>query len=271
MVPTLTMNDGRTIPQLGYGVFQVPPPEAQTCVTAALAAGYTLIDTAAAYQNEDGVGAAITGRKDLFITTKLWNSAQGYDATLKAFDRSMQLLGLDVLDLYLIHWPTPARNLYVETWKAFEHLLSEGRIASIGVSNFTPLHLDRLAQECQVVPVINQIELHPRLSQSELRAYHATHGILTEAWSPIGQGKGLLDDPTITTLAAEVGRTPAQVVLRWHVQLGNVVIPKTVTPARMAENIDVFDFELSPAQVAVLDGLDQGQRIGPDPELFELA
>jgi diketogulonate reductase-like aldo/keto reductase len=271
-VPTLTFNNGVQIPQLGFGVFQVPPDEVIEPVLTALEAGYRLIDTAAMYGNEEGVGKAIAQsgvpRDDLFVTTKLNNPDHGYDATLKAFDTSMSKLGIDVLDLYLIHWPLPKRNDYVETWKAFEKLYADGRVRSIGVSNFATHHLNRLAAETDVKPVANQIELHPGLPQLELRAFHAEHEIVTEAWSPIGQGQGLLEDPTIDAIAKRVDRSPAQVVLRWHVQHGNVVIPKSVTPSRIKENIAVFDFELSDEDMAALTDLTGSGRIGPDPETF---
>jgi 2,5-diketo-D-gluconate reductase A len=271
-VPTLTFNNGVQIPQLGFGVFQVPPGEVIEPVRTAIEAGYRLIDTAAMYGNEEGVGTAITQsgvpRDELFITTKLNNPDHGYDEALKAFDTSMSKLGIDVLDLYLIHWPLPKRNDYVETWKAFEKLYADGRVRSIGVSNFAISHLNRLAAETDVKPVANQIELHPGLPQLELRAFHAEHEILTEAWSPIGQGQGLLEDPTIDAIAKRVDRSPAQVVLRWHIQHGNVVIPKSVTPSRIKENIAVFDFELSDEDMAALTDLTGAGRIGPDPETF---
>jgi 2,5-diketo-D-gluconate reductase A len=271
-VPSLTFNNGVQIPQLGFGVFQVPPAEVIEPVLAALEAGYRLIDTAAMYGNEEGVGKAIAQsgvpRDEIFVTTKLNNPDHGYDATLKAFDTSMSKLGIDVLDLYLIHWPQPKRNAYVETWKAFEKLYADGRVRSIGVSNFATSHLKRLAAETDVKPVANQIELHPGLPQLQLRAFHAEHEILTEAWSPIGQGQGLLEDPTIAAIAGRVDRSPAQVVLRWHVQHGNVAIPKSVTPSRIKENIAVFDFELSDEDMAALTDLSGTGRIGPDPETF---
>ena len=273
-VPTLTMNDGVTIPQLGFGVFQIPQDETDTAVTTALEAGYRLIDTAQGYQNEEGVGSAVAksdlSRDDLFITTKLTNSEQGYDSTLRAFDDSMRKLGIDVLDLFLIHWPQPMFDQYVDTWRAFEKLQSDGRIRSIGVSNFEVEHFERLAQECDVVPSINQIELHPEFTQSELRSYHEEHGILTEAWGPIGQGKGLLEQDVITGLAQALDRSPAQIVLRWHLQLGNVVIPKSVTPERIRENFAVFDFELSEDDMAQIATLDTGRRLGPDPRTFDM-
>jgi diketogulonate reductase-like aldo/keto reductase len=271
-VPTLTLNNGVDIPQLGFGVFQVPPDEVIEPVQTALEAGYRLIDTAAMYGNEEGVGKAIAQsgvpREEIFVTTKLNNPDHGYDETLKAFDTSMSKLGLDVLDLYLIHWPLPKRNAYVETWKAFEKLYADGRVRSIGVSNFAIGHLRRLFAETNVRPVANQVELHPGFPQLELRAFHADSEIRTEAWSPIGQGQGLLEDPTIVSIAERVDRSPAQVVLRWHIQHGNVVIPKSVTPSRIKENIAVFDFELSDGDMAALTDLSGAGRIGPDPETF---
>ncbi|WP_112277334.1 aldo/keto reductase [Lentzea terrae] len=261
------------MPQLGFGVWQVPDAEATPAVSEAIKAGYRSIDTAAIYGNESGVGAALgmVDRDELFITTKLWNADQGYDPTLRAFDESMNKLGLDVLDLYLIHWPTPARELYVDTWKAFVELQKEGRVRAIGVSNFQPAHLRRLIDETGVVPAVNQVELHPYLQQSELRAFHAEHGVQTEAWSPLGQGGELLSDPVVTEIAARHHRSAAQIVLRWHLQLGNVVIPKSVTSARIRENIAVFDFELSEDELAALSTLDRGGRIGPNPDEFNQA
>ncbi|MDF6017154.1 aldo/keto reductase [Streptomyces sp. JH34] len=271
-VPTVTLNNGVTIPQLGFGVFQVPDDETTAAVTTALEAGYRSIDTAAVYGNETGVGRALAGsglaREELFVTTKLWNADQGYDATLAAFDASLAKLGLDQVDLYLIHWPTPARDLYTDTWRALEKLLAEGRIRAAGVSNFQPAHLRRLSEESSLVPAVNQIELHPGLQQAELRAVHAESGIATEAWSPLAQG-ALLDDEVLTSLAARHGKSQAQVVLRWHLQLGNVVIPKSVTPARIRQNIDVFDFELSAADMEAIAGLDRGMRTGPDPDTLD--
>ncbi|GAA2377414.1 aldo/keto reductase [Streptomyces cuspidosporus] len=268
-VPTVTLNNGVQIPQLGFGVFQVPDAETAAAVTAALEAGYRSIDTAAIYGNESGVGKALAdsgiARDDLFITTKLWNSDQGYDATLKAFDASLDKLGLDYVDLYLIHWPTPARDLYRESWKAIEKLAADGRIRAAGVSNFQPAHLRRLLEGTDLVPVVNQIELHPGLQQHELRALHADLNIATEAWSPLAQG-AVLGDDAITTIAAQHGKSPAQVVLRWHLQLGNIVIPKSVTPARIRENLHVFDFTLSDEEMAAIAALDRGLRTGPDPD-----
>ncbi|GAA2555938.1 aldo/keto reductase [Streptomyces fimbriatus] len=271
-VPPIILNNGVEMPQLGFGVWQVPDAEAETVVATALEAGYRSIDTAAAYDNEEGTGKAIARsgipREDLFVTTKLWNSDQGYDATLRAFDTSVSKLGLDYVDLYLIHWPTPERGLYVDTYKAFEKLHADGRIRAIGVSNFLPEHLERLIAETSVVPAVNQIELHPHLQQHAAREYHAEQGIATEAWSPLGQGKGLLEVPAIVAIARKHGRTPAQVVLRWHIQLGNVVIPKSATPSRIKENIDVFDFSLDAEDLAAISALNEDRRLGPDPAAF---
>jgi 2,5-diketo-D-gluconate reductase A len=273
-VPTLTLNDGRSIPQLGFGVFQVPPEQTAQAVTEALSAGYRLIDTAQGYQNEEGVGEALRRsglpREEVFITTKLTNGEQGTDRALRAFEGSLRKLGLDEVDLFLIHWPVPARDLYVQTWQTLEKIRAEGRARSIGVSNFTRGHLSRLEAETDVVPAVNQVELHPRFPQDALRAYHAEHGILTEAWAPIGQGQGLLEDETIVRLAARKGRSPAQVVLRWHVQLGNIAIPKSVRAARIRENIDIFDFSLEEDEMRQVSGLATGERIGPDPDNFNV-
>jgi 2,5-diketo-D-gluconate reductase A len=273
-IPSLTMNNGLAIPQLGFGVFQIPQDETQEAVTTALEAGYRLIDTAQGYRNEEGVGAAIAASDrstdELFLTTKLSNDRQGYEETLTAFDESMNKLGVDVLDLFLIHWPQPMFDQYVETWRAFERLLGEGRIRSIGVSNFEIEHLQRLFAETDVVPTVNQIELHPEFPQAELRSFHAEHGILTEAWGPIGQGKGLLENPHIVEVAQAKERTPAQVVLRWHLQLGNVVIPKSVNPDRIRENIEVFDFELDDAEMASIAEVETGKRLGSDPNTMAM-
>uniref|UniRef100_UPI0009BE2D41 aldo/keto reductase n=1 Tax=Streptomyces viridosporus TaxID=67581 RepID=UPI0009BE2D41 len=241
-------------------------------VATALEAGYRSIDTAAAYGNEEGTGRAIARsgvpREDLFVTTKLWNSDQGYEATLRAFDASVSKLGLDYVDLYLIHWPTPERGLYVDTYKAFEKLHADGRIRAIGVSNFLPEHLEHLIAETSVIPAVNQIELHPHLQQHTAREYHAEQGITTEAWSPLGSGKGILEIPAIVAIAQKHGRTPAQVVLRWHIQLGNVVIPKSVTPSRIEENIDVFGFSLDAEDLAAISALNEDRRLGLDPAEF---
>ncbi|MFI0150134.1 aldo/keto reductase [Streptomyces lydicus] len=273
-VPAITLNNGIAMPQLGFGVWQIPDDEAFTAVGQALETGYRSIDTAAIYGNEEGTGKALAAsgipREELFVTTKLWNSDQGYDSTLRAFDASLGKLGLEYVDLYLIHWPLPSQDNYVATYQALEKIQAEGRAKAIGVSNFQPAHLERLLAETSVVPAVNQIELHPQFQQAESRAFHARHGIATEAWSPLGQGKGLLEDPTIGRLAAKYGKTAAQVVLRWHLQLGNVVIPKSVTPSRIAENIDVFGFELDAEDLAALAGLDAGKRLGPDPATFDV-
>ncbi len=269
-VPVITLNSGRHMPQLGFGVFKVPLDETQRAVGAALEAGYRSIDTAAMYRNEEGVGAAIAAsglpRDQVFITTKLNNDAHGYDNALAAFEQSRAKLGLDVLDLYLIHWPMPAQNRYVETWQAMIKLRDDGLIRSIGVSNFQPAHLDRLVSETGVTPAVNQIELHPYLIQQELRDYDAARGIATEAWSPIARGGDLLKDETITSLAEKYGKTPAQIVIRWHLELGNVVIPKSVTPDRIRENFDVFDIDLDAEDVEAISALDRNDRIGSHPD-----
>ena len=273
-VPVVTLHDGVEMPQLGFGVFQIPPEETQERVEEALATGYRHVDTAAAYRNEAGVGAAIAAagvpREDVFVTTKLWNSAQGYDSTLRAFEKSLERLGTGHVDLYLIHWPTPSRDLFLDTWRAFERIKEEGGARSIGVSNFRVEDLERLEAEAEQRPTVNQIELHPRLQQAELRAWHADHDIATEAWSPLAQGD-LLEDETIETIAAHHERTPAQVILRWHLQLGNVVIPKSKTPERIRENFELFDFALSEDDMAAIERLDSGERTGPDPATFSAA
>ena len=270
-VPALTLHDGVEIPQLGFGVFQIPPEETQEAVEEALGAGYRHVDTAAAYRNEAGVGAAIaaTGvaREDVFVTTKLWNGQQGYDSTLAAFEKSLERLGTGHVDLYLIHWPRPDRDLFLDTWRAFERIQEEGGARSIGVSNFRVEDIERLERDAERRPTVNQVELHPRLQQAELRAWHAEHEIVTEAWSPLAQGD-LLEDGTIETVAAHHDRTAAQVILRWHLQVGNVVIPKSSNPERIRENFEVFDFELSEDDMAALERLDSGERTGPDPSTF---
>jgi 2,5-diketo-D-gluconate reductase A len=270
--PSITLNDGNAIPQVGFGVFQTPPDETERAVTIAFEAGYRHVDTAAAYRNERGVGKAVAEsglpREDLYITTKLWNSEQGYDSTLKAFDASVDRLGLDYVDLYLIHWPLPARNTFVDTFKAFSTLRDQGRVRSIGVSNFEPEHLRILIDATGIVPAVNQVELHPRFPQDELRKVHKQLGVATEAWAPLGQG-ALLDDPKVTEVAERHGKTPAQVLIRWHIQLGNIVIPKSVTPERIVSNFDVFDLELSEQDMASISSLGDGTRMGPDPRTFD--
>ncbi|CDP83593.1 MULTISPECIES: aldo/keto reductase [Mycolicibacterium] len=271
MSPRVTLNDGNSIPQVGLGVWQTPAEETERAVTAALQAGYRHIDTAAAYRNEaeTGRGLANSGvpREEVFLVTKLWNSDQGYDSTLAAFDASLDRLGVDYLDLYLIHWPVPANNAYVDTFRAFAHLHDQGRVRSIGVSNFEPEHLNVLIDSTGIVPAVNQIELHPLLPQHELREVHARLGIATEAWSPLGQGS-LLTDPVITQIAERHGKTPAQVLIRWHIHLGNIVIPKSVNPERIVSNFDVFDFDLDETDMAAIATLETDTRLGPDPRTF---
>lgn len=268
-VPDVVLNNGVSMPQLGYGVFRVPDDDTERAVLAALDAGYRSIDTASLYGNETGVGRALTAsglaRDHFFVTTKVWNDDQGYDSTLRAFDASLGRLGLDHVDLYLIHWPKPSLDRYVETWRALEKLYADRRVRAIGVSNFQPDHLRRLLDETDVVPAVNQVELHPDLQQEQLRRFHAEHGVVTEAWSPLGQGLALRH-PVVADLAHRHGRTPAQVVLRWHVQLGNVAIPKSTTPSRIRENIGLFDFALAEADMAALATLESGTRLGPDPD-----
>jgi 2,5-diketo-D-gluconate reductase A len=270
-VPLVRLMDGVDIPQLGFGVFQVPPEDTADVVRMALSTGYRHIDTAAAYQNEAAVGQVVRAsgldRSEVFITTKCANDDHGYDESTRALRASLDRLEMDYVDLYLIHWPVPARDRYVETWKAFTDAQEQGLAKSIGVSNFQPGHLERVIQETGVTPTINQVELHPRLQQRELRRVHAELGIATEAWSPLAQGE-VLDDPTITAIAEAHDRTPGQVVIRWHIQLGNVVIPKSVTPERIEENIRVFDFDLSQDEMAAIDALDAHERTGPDPDSF---
>jgi diketogulonate reductase-like aldo/keto reductase len=271
-IPTIRLNDGNAMPQFGYGVWRVTNEEAATAVGEAIKAGYRSVDTAAIYGNEEGVGEAIraasVSRDELFITTKVWNNNHGYDNTLRAFDESLERLQLDSVDLYLIHWPVAGSDAYRDTWRALIKLKQDGRARSIGVSNFMVEHLRRLIDETGVTPAVNQIELHPRFQQKELRAFHAANGIATESWSPLGQG-GLVNDETLAGIGRKYGKTPAQVILRWHLDNGLVVIPKSVTPSRMRENIDVFDFKLDADDMRVIEGLDdKGGRVGPDPAVF---
>ncbi len=273
--PSITLNDGNTIPSVGLGVWQTPPKATEEAVSAALKAGYRHIDTAAGYGNEVEVGRAVAKsgipREEIFLVTKLWNANQGYERTMAAFEQSAERLGLNheggYLDLYLIHWPVPAIGEFVDTFRAFGALRDLGRIRSIGVSNFEPEHLNTLIDATGIVPVVNQIELHPLLTQRELRDVNTKLGIATEAWSPLGQGR-LLDHPTITGIAESYGRTSAQVIIRWHLQLGNIVIPKSVNPDRIVSNFDVFGFELSDDDMASISSLDNGTRLGPDPRTY---
>ncbi len=268
-VPTLKFRDGKSIPQFGLGVWQTPADQTAQVVATAFKAGYRHIDGAAIYRNEEGVGAAIAAsglkRDELFITTKLWNSDQGHDSALRALDTSLAKLGLDHVDLYLIHWPTPANDRQVDTWKALIDAQKAGKATSIGVSNYRIEDLERIIDATGVVPVANQIELHPWLQQKELRDFHAQHGIVTEAWSPLAQGGELLGDAALQAIAKKHGKSAAQVVLRWHVEIGNVVFPKSVHAARLAENIDIFDFALDGDDLAAIARLDRNKRVGPDP------
>ncbi len=267
-MPMVPLSDSVAIPQLGLGVYKVPPGQTAEVVRHALAHGYTAVDTATLYGNEREVGEAVRdsglAREDVFVTTKLWNDAHGYDEALRAFDRSAAELDLDHVDLYLIHWPVPDQDRYVETWQALRRLRDEGRVRAVGVSNFEPEHLRRLADETGEVPAINQVELHPLLQQRPLREAHAELGVVTEAWAPLARGQ-LVEHDTIRRLADKHGRTPSQIILRWHLDLGNVVIPKSVTPARIEENIDVFDFSLDTDDVAAIDALDSDGRTGRHP------
>ncbi len=270
-IPTVTLNNGCGIPQLGFGVFQIPPKQTREATLTALEIGYRHIDTAQMYGNEKQVGEAVAAsgldRGDVFVTSKLNNSFHAREAALAAFDRSLADLGFDYLDLFLIHWPLPQVGDFVETWRAMEEIYRSGRAKSIGVSNFQPHHLRRLLQDSTVVPAVNQIEVHPYLTQDALRTFGTEHGIVTEAWSPIAQGK-VLDDPVITRIARAHERTPAQITLRWHLQRGDIVFPKSVTPSRVRENFEVFDFELPALDMLELGELNRDERIGPDPDTF---
>jgi 2,5-diketo-D-gluconate reductase A len=274
-VPNVMLNNGRSIPQFGFGVFQIKPAETAEAVTTALQAGYRHIDTAQGYGNEKETGDAVSksglDRADVFITTKLGNGAHRPDDAKQAFDVSLDKLGMDYVDLFLIHWPLPTRydGDFVSTWQTLEGFYREGRARSIGVSNFQPHHIRRLHAETEIPPAVNQIEVHPYLTQNEVRSFCAEHQIAIEAWSPIAQGL-VLDDPEIALIAERVGKTPAQVVLRWHIERGDIVFPKSVTPARIKENIDIFDFELTGEDVEVISALDRGQRTGPDPDKFDM-
>lgn len=270
-VPEIVLNNGVTIPQLGFGTFKVPPAETAAVTLQAIEIGYRHLDTAQMYGNEAGVGEAVRrsglDRSEVFVTSKLNNPFHAPGAALTAFEDTLDALGFDYLDLFLIHWPLPAHDQYVQAWGALEQLYGQGRVRAIGVSNFHEEHLQRLLAESDVVPAVNQIEVHPYLTQDRLRAVDAELGIATEAWSPIARG-AVLTDPVVLGIAAQVDRTPAQVVLRWAIQRGDIVFPKSTSPARMQENFDLFDFELSPEQMIALSGLDRGQRTGPNPDEF---
>jgi len=272
-MPITVLNNGVSAPQLGLGVWQIPDGDTESVVRAALATGYRGIDTAASYHNERGVGAAVrtsgVARDEIFVATKLWNRDHGADQALRAFDTSLDRLGLEWVDMYLIHWPLPLRDRYVETWRALEKIYANGRVRAIGVSNFTIGQLRRLMAECAIVPAVNQVELHPLFQQRELREFHAAHGIATQAWSPLGSGQGLLSLPVLADIARARDRSAAQVVIRWHLQLGHLVIPKSARPGRIAENFHVRDFSLDDGEMAAIGALDTGQRWGPDPDTFD--
>jgi 2,5-diketo-D-gluconate reductase A len=271
VVPRITLNNGTEIPQLGFGVFQIEPENTKKATLAALEVGYRHIDTAEMYGNEKEVGQAVSefgvDRSDVFVTSKLNNAFHDHQDALDAFDRSLDALGFDYLDLFLIHWPLPEVGDFVDTWKALEKIYRSGRAKAIGTSNFQPHHLRRLLSEAEVPPAANQIEVHPYLTQDEVRSFDEAHGIATEAWSPIAQGK-VLDDPVITRIAERLGRSPAQVTLRWAIQRGDIVFPKSVTRARIEENFDIFDFELSGSDMTSISELNRDERTGPDPDKF---
>lgn len=272
-IPGIKLNNGIIMPQIGFGVFQVEEGEqVESAVTNAFQVGYRAIDTAKVYNNEEGVGRAIKAsgipREELFITTKLWNDDQGYDSTLLAFQESLKRLGLDYVDLYLIHWPKPSENKIKETWRGMEEIYNQGKSRVIGVCNYHANHLDQLLEDAKVVPAVNQIELHPFLNQVKLRAYCAENGIAVESWSPIMRGGELLNNEVFKTIGDAHGKQPAQVILRWHIQHGLIVIPRSVTPERIKANIEIFDFELTPDEMQQLDSMDQGLRVGPNPDKF---
>jgi 2,5-diketo-D-gluconate reductase A len=268
-IPQIPLNDGNRIPQLGFGVYKIPGDRTADAVATALDAGYRHIDTAAFYENERGVGEGVRRsglpRDEVFVTTKVWWTENGYDSTLRSFDASLERLGFEAVDLFLIHWPAPAHDRYVDSWRALERIRDEGRARSIGVANFHIHHMERLARETDTVPAVNQVELHPWLPQRDVRAYDAEHSITTQSWSPLARGR-LLEDGTLASIAAKHGVTPAQVVVRWHLQLGIVVIPKSVTPERIRQNADVFSFELDPDDLARIATLESGERTGRDPD-----
>jgi 2,5-diketo-D-gluconate reductase A len=267
--PLITLNSGQQIPQLGLGVYKVAQDIADTLIVHAIQAGYRRFDTAALYDNELEVGSGIRKsglpRSEVFVTTKIWNDRQGYENALEAIDESLDRLKLDYIDMLMIHWPVPSQDKYVDTWLAFQEVLKDGRVKGIGVSNFQPAHLDKLAANSSIVPAINQVELNPGFQQAQVRQYNAEHGIATEAWSPIGRGK-FGQDPSLLAIAANHGKSVLQVIIRWHIQLGNLVIPKTSNPDRLVENIDVFDFELTQGEMTLIAGLETGQRYGISPD-----
>jgi 2,5-diketo-D-gluconate reductase A len=273
MTQTLSLNDGQTIPQLGFGLWQVPAAATAETTATALRLGYRLVDGAAIYGNEvgqgEGIRASALPRDQVFVTTKVWNSEQGFDTTLRAAEASLKRLGLDHVDLLLIHWPCPSRDRYLDTWRALIRLRDEGRTRSIGVSNFQEPHLTRLIAETGVTPALNQVEINPRLQQPALRAFHASHGIVTQSWTPLGQGRSF-DAAPILSAARRTGKSPAQVILRWHLQIGASVIPRSIREAGLAENLDLFDFALSEDEMTAIATLDQGQRCGPDPATFDM-
>ena len=271
-IPRLALHDGNSIPQLGFGIWQVPPAIAAEAVSNALKTGYRLIDGAYLYMNEAGLGEGLRAsgvpREDVFITTKVWNNEQGRDKARASVERSLKTIGVDQLDLVLIHWPVPSQDLFAETWRAFIEMKEEGLMTSIGVSNFNANHLERIISDTGVVPVLNQIELNPELQQSELREANAKHGIVTQAWTPLGNGRSFEAEP-IMSAAKRTGKSPAQIILRWHLQLGNAVIPRSIKPARQVENLDVFDFTLTDDEMTAISKLDVGLRTGPDPSVFK--
>jgi diketogulonate reductase-like aldo/keto reductase len=274
MVPMIELNNGAAIPVVGFGVYKIDDGQVAAAMNTAFAAGYRSIDTASLYGNERGVGRAVREsgipREELFVTTKLWNTEHGYDSALRAFDASLDRLGLSYVDLYLIHWPLPSVDKYVETWRAFERIFFDGKAKAIGVSNFKETHIRRLLAETDVPPAVNQVELHPRLQQPELRNFHREHGIALEAWSPLARGGDVLEEPMIIAMSAKYAKSPAQVILRWHLQQGHIIIPKSVTPQRIRENVDLFDFELDADDMAAIATLDSGFRTGADPDLLGL-
>ncbi|MDP3195850.1 aldo/keto reductase [Tabrizicola sp.] len=274
MTTMLSLNDGHQIPQLGFGLWQVPAASTAETTASALRMGYRLVDGAAIYGNEEGQGEGVRQsglpRDQVFVTTKVWNSEQGFDRALLATEASLKRLGLDHVDLLLIHWPCPAKDLYLDTWRALIRLREDGRALSIGVSNFQEPHLQRIIGETGVTPVVNQVEINPRLQQPTLRAFHDQHGIVTQSWTPLGQGRSF-DAAPVRAAALRSGKSPAQVILRWHIQIGASVIPRSTREAGLRENLDIFDFTLNDAEMAAIAALDEGARCGPDPAQFNMA